>query len=183
MSSGSSNGFSFPLSWQPLPSNLRAGLAAVASIAFLSALTTCATLAFIAWRVTSWKAALNQPLVLIFSLLLGGLFQAVGFTLDFHWYRINAILAPTAPCHVQGAFINFGNLASGLFVLAIACHTWHSVARGRRMDTRAFYAIVGFAWLLSVVLTIIGPIQHGNTFFVRTGSWVSLFQVDNHSNT
>jgi len=170
----SSNYFSFPLSWQSPPSNLRAGLVAVASIALLSALTTFAALAFITCRFTTWKAALNQPLVLIFNLLLGDLFQAVGFALDFHWYRIDAILAPSTTCRVQGAFINFGDLASGLFVLAIAIHTWYSIARGQRMNTCGFYTIVSFAWLLSFVLTIIGPIQHGNSFFVRAGNWVSL---------
>jgi hypothetical protein len=127
----------------------------------------------------------NQYVILIYNLLLADLLQSMAFAITFHWLRLDKILAPTAPCFLQGWVLNLGDVASGLFVLAIAIHTWLGVIKGYRLPYIAFVITIVIIWFLAVLLTVLGPIIHKDAFFARAGGWVSfIFSINGvaHSN-
>ena len=69
----------------------------------------------------------NQFLILILNLLLADMHQGVAFLLNAEWLRRGAITVGTPTCFAQGLFISTGDLASSLFITAIAVHTYFSV--------------------------------------------------------
>ncbi|KAL9053763.1 MAG: hypothetical protein Q9162_004561 [Coniocarpon cinnabarinum] len=73
--------------------------------------------------------------------------------------------------HVQGALLNLGDCSSGFFVLFIALHTGWTIVQGQSLSQRVFASITVFIWIFAVVLTIVGPIHFGQSFFVRAGNW------------
>jgi len=169
--------FPYPQSLDPLTPLFKHGLIAVALSAMLSLLSVTALLGFITYRMISWRrfykeyVGYNQYIVLIYNLLLADLQQAIAFAISFHWLRIGKIVAPTAPCVIQGWMVNVGDVASGLFVLAIAIHTWLGVLKGYRVSHLWFVVVTVGIWLLSVALTLIGPIMHKGAFFARASGW------------
>lgn len=169
--------FAYPQSLDPLTPIYKHGLIAVALTAMLSLVSVTALLVFITYRMISWRkfykqyVGYNQYIVLIYNLLLADLQQAIAFAISFHWLRIGKIVAPTGPCVVQGWFVNVGDVASGLFVLAIAIHTWLGVLKGYRITYVWFVVVTVGIWVLSVALTLIGPIMHKKAFFARASGW------------
>lgn len=162
---------------EPLMPVSQVGLIPVSLFAMMSLLSVTALLVFITHRLISWRrhyrqyVGYNQYVILIYNLLLADLQQSIAFSISFHWLRIGKIVAPTAPCFIQGWFLNIGDVASGFFVLAIAIHTWLGVVKGYKMPYVWFVVCILGVWLAALVLTLIGPIMHRETFFARAGSW------------
>jgi hypothetical protein len=171
--------FAFPNSLDPLPLVYRHGLIPVALCAMMSLISVTALLVFITHRLVSWRrhykeyVGYNQYVILIYNLLLADLQQSIAFSISFHWLRIGKILAPTAPCFIQGWFLHIGDVASGFFVMAIAIHTWLGVMKGYRMPYRWFVVSIVGIWVAALILTLIGPALYRNSFFTRAGGWVS----------
>ncbi|KAF2275083.1 uncharacterized protein EI97DRAFT_451282 [Westerdykella ornata] len=169
--------FAFPNSLDPLPPVYKQGLIPVALCAMLSLMSVTALLAFITYRLISWRrhykeyVGYNQYVVLIYNLLLADLQQSIAFAISFHWLRLEKIIAPTAPCFIQAWFLNLGDVASGFFVLAIAIHTWLGVVRGYRLSYVWFVVVILCIWAAAAALTIAGPIKFGTRFFARAGGW------------
>lgn len=147
------------------------------TLGILSVASCIAMLLFIIYRFLTWRAhyrtfvGYNQYVVLIVNLLIADLLQGVSFMFSFHWVYYNGIFAPSRTCFSQGYLLNLGDLSSGFFVLGIALHTFYGAVRGRHLKHTTFTIVVISAWLLAVLLTSIGPIQHRDDFFVRAGSW------------
>lgn len=120
----------------------------------------------------------NQFLVLIINLLLADMHQGVAFFLNAAWLRNDAILVGTATCYTQGLFVSLGDLASSMFITAIAVHTYMAVVKGRQTPQRVLYGTIVAIWIFVYAISLI-PIaathngeEYGG-FFVRAGSWVS----------
>jgi hypothetical protein len=171
--------FPFPNSLDPLTPIYKHGLIPIVLCAMMSMISVSALLIFITHRMISWRkhykeyVGYNQYIVLIYNLLLADLQQSIAFAISFHWLRLGKILAPTAPCFIQGWFLNLGDVASGFFVLAIAIHTWLGVVRGYRLPYFWFVVNIILIWTAAVILTVVGPIIYRNKFFTRAGGWVS----------
>ncbi|KAF2823476.1 hypothetical protein CC86DRAFT_469266 [Ophiobolus disseminans] len=169
--------YPFPNSLDPLTPVVKTGLVPITLLAMMSLLSVTALLGFITHRLISWRrhyreyVGYNQYVILIYNLLLADLQQSIAFSISFHWLRIGKIVAPTAPCFIQGWFLNIGDVASGFFVLAIAIHTWFGVVKGYKMPYMGFVVSILGIWLAALVLTLIGPAIHGNRFFARAGGW------------
>jgi hypothetical protein len=169
--------FAHPNSLEELPPAYRVGLIPITVFALMSLLSVTVLLAFITHRLISWRrhyrqyVGYNQYVILIYNLLLADLQQSIAFSISFHWLRIDMILAPTAPCFIQAWFLNIGDVASGLFVLAIAIHTWLGVVRGYKMPYMWFVVSILGIWFLALLLTAIGPAMHRDRFFTRAGGW------------
>lgn len=169
--------FPSPYSVDPLPGDLRTALLPVAIMGLVSFISTFGLLCFITYRMLAWKKyyrtfpGYNQYLLLIYNLLLADFQQSIAFLLSFHWIAKNSILAPTAACFIQGWMVQVGDVGSGIWVLAIALHTWYSVT-GRKLGYRSFTCYLVLVWAFIILLAIIGPIAHKNTYFVNTGAWV-----------
>lgn len=169
--------FEAPHSLGALTPIYKTGLIPITVFAMMSLVSVTALLGFITHRLVSWRrhykeyVGYNQYVILIYNLLLADLQQSIAFSISFHWLRIDAILAPTAPCFIQGWFLNLGDVASGFFVLAIAIHTWLGVVRGYKMPYKWFVVSILGIWFAATLLTVLGPAIHKDRFFTRAGGW------------
>lgn len=58
-----------------------------------------------------------------------------------------------------------------MFVLFIAFQTFWTTVKGGRIPYSVFVGLVVFTWLLACIISILGPILHGRTYWVRAGAW------------
>lgn len=171
--------FPYPYSLDPLPKDIKNGLIPVGIFALLSVISTFILLAWITYRLVSWRqhyrayVGYNQYVLLIYNLLLADLQQSVAFLISFHWIGQDKILAPTSACFAQAWLLHIGDVSSGFFVLAIAIHTWLAVVKGYKMPYKTFVAFILGIWAFAVILTLLGPAIHKSLFFTRAGAWVS----------
>ncbi|EMC97858.1 hypothetical protein BAUCODRAFT_120782 [Baudoinia panamericana UAMH 10762] len=169
--------FPSPYSLDPLPEVLRHGLVAVGLMALISVASTLVLLCFIGYRFLTWRLhyrtflGYNQYVVLVLNLLLADIQQSSGFLISFHWISRGSILAPSPACFAQGWLIHSGDVASGLFVLAIALHTFWTAVYGRRISNRVFASCIVALWAFSFLLAGTGVGIHGDKYFVRAGAW------------
>jgi len=184
---GNHSYFPPPYSVRPLPEPIHQGLIAIGLLALLSVASTFCLIIFIATRFFTWRLhyrtfiGYNQYVVLVLNLLLADLQQSSGFLISFHWVRMNEIVAPTSACFAQGWLIHSGDVGSGLFVFAIAIHTFYTAVYGRRIGNHAFAGAVIGLWCFAFVLTGTGVGIHGEKYFVRAGAWCwvsSAFESD-----
>ncbi|KAG9731859.1 hypothetical protein KCU59_g12162, partial [Aureobasidium melanogenum] len=166
-----------PYSLSPLGPVLKGGLMAPGLLGLLSVITTLGLLGFIVYRFSTWRrhyrtyVGYNQYVVLCMNLLIADFIQAVSFLFSFHWIRKNGIFAPTSACFAQGFLLNIGDLTSGFFVMAIAFHTFYTAVKGRRIGHIQFIVAVVSVWTFGLLLSIIGPIEYRDRYFVRAGAW------------
>ncbi|GME27887.1 putative integral membrane protein [Neofusicoccum parvum] len=169
--------FPFPYSLDPLPDTLRRGLWPVAIFALLSVVATLTLLGWITYRLVSWRkhyrsyVGYNQYVLLIYNLLLADLQQSLSFLISFHWIAEGKMLAPSSACFGQAWLVQIGDISSGLFVFAIALHTFFSVVKGRQLPFRTFLICTIVIWCIALFLTIMGPALHGREYFTAAGAW------------
>ncbi|KAK6854445.1 hypothetical protein PG995_009538 [Apiospora arundinis] len=153
------------------------GLLAIGCLATISFLFTTCLLGFISWRMISWKRFYtssighNQPIVLIYQLILADCLQSLGFLISFYWASEREIIGPSDACFVQGWLIQLGDVASAFFVMAIAVHTVYQVVLAKTLSHRGFMVAVSSVWGLALVLTSLAPIVGGRYIFERAGVW------------
>ncbi|KAH8794072.1 G protein-coupled glucose receptor regulating Gpa2-domain-containing protein [Hyaloscypha finlandica] len=171
----------------PLPEVLSHGLVAVSTFGLLSFFCSASLFFFLTWRLITWrlKSGPNNPpnqfLLLIYNLLLADIQQALAFLLNLSALRNNGIFVGTPTCFAQGWFVSTGDLASGVFICAIACHTWMGVVKEYRLPTPAFYCCIGTLWFFVYIMAAVGPIIHGRDFYVRASAWCWIndaFQIE-----
>ncbi|KAL4948551.1 G protein-coupled glucose receptor regulating Gpa2-domain-containing protein [Aspergillus filifer] len=161
----------------PLPDDHRKGLVAVFVMAILSTVATFILIAFITFRLFFWRGnyqryiGYNQYIILIYNLVLADIQQSLAFLICAKWYAENKVEANTAACFLQGFWLQIGDPASGIFVLAIAFHTFYIVALGKKLSYRVFVSIVIGLWLFVAILVIIPLGSHGADVFVPAGAW------------
>ncbi|KAL4774257.1 G protein-coupled glucose receptor regulating Gpa2-domain-containing protein [Aspergillus nidulans var. acristatus] len=161
----------------PLPEEHRRGLVAVFVMAILSTVATFVLISFITYRLIFWRGnyqryiGYNQYVVLIYNLVIADIQQSLAFLICAKWYADNKISADTAACFLQGFWLQVGDPASGIFVLAIAFHTFYLVALGKKLSYRAFVSIVVGLWVFVAVLVIIPLAAHGRHVFTPSGAW------------
>lgn len=175
-------------SLRPLSDTMFHGLVAVATFGLLSFFCSISLFIYLTWKIILWKrktpigqsqASLptNQFLFLIYNLLFADIQQALAFILNINSLRNNGIIVGTTTCWAQGWFISTGDLASSVFISAIACHTFFSVVKQYRLPQWLFYTVVGGCWVFIYGLAIIGIAMHPKDLYVRAVAWVSSFFV------
>ncbi|KAH0543040.1 hypothetical protein FGG08_002648 [Glutinoglossum americanum] len=162
----------------PLTPELRTGLITIATLALASFLSTFGLLTFLTYRMVKWrqsgrsKGAYNQCVILIYNLLLADLQQSIAFLLNFHWVRLGAVWSFTPTCYAQGWFVSMGDMSSGIWVLAIAVHTFFTVIKRTQVPHKRFvFGLVGI-WLFCLAFSLAGPIAHGRYLYAKAGPWV-----------
>ncbi|KAL2164717.1 hypothetical protein VTH06DRAFT_12 [Thermothelomyces fergusii] len=118
----------------------------------------------------------NQFLVLIYNLLLADIHQAASFLLNTVWLGRDGIYVRTATCWAQAFLIQAGDLASSLFITAIAAHTYLAIVWNYTPSQPALYGAVVLLWVFNYLLVIIGVAVTKNGkeeggFFVRATAW------------
>ncbi|KAK2746845.1 hypothetical protein FQN57_002887 [Myotisia sp. PD_48] len=166
-----------PLAISPLPPAHRNGLIAVGVASLLSAITTVGLFIFITYRLIFWRKyhttyiGYNQYIILIYNLLLADLQVALGFLLSLHWVAVDSIHSTSRVCPVQGWLLQIGDPSSGLFVLAIAVHTFATVLLGRKPSHRVLvWSVIGL-WGFCLTLVMVPTIRHGEHTYVPSGAW------------
>lgn len=162
----------------PLPSAQRKGLIAVSVMAILSFIATLVLILFITYRLVFWRSnyaryiGYNQYIVLIYNLVLADLQQSLAFLICIKWIAEDKIQGSSAACFLQGFWLQIGDPSSGLFVLAIAFHTFLLVTMGHKLSHRTFVTGVIAIWVFVAVLVIIPLASHGRFVFIPSGAWV-----------
>lgn len=167
-------------SLDPLPDDIRNGMIAMGLFGLVSTISTFTLMSFITYRMVYWKRYYDQPIhknqvfVLIYNLLLADFQQALSFLISFHWLAQGKLIGPNTQCFAQGWLIQIGDMSSGLWVLAIAVHTFVNLVAQKQIRHKTFVAAVVCLWAFCLLLTAIGPILSKDDFFVPAGAWVSL---------
>ncbi|KAJ5554374.1 Glucose receptor Git3 N-terminal [Penicillium frequentans] len=161
----------------PLPVVQRRGLIAITIMAFLSFFATGGLLSFITYRLIFWRGSYtryigyNQYIILIYNLVLADFQQSLAFLICLKWIATDKIKSGTAGCFLQGLWLQIGDPGSGLFVLAIAIHTFLLVVWGRKMSYRTFICFVCGVWAFIAIIVIIPIGMYGADVFVPSGAW------------
>jgi len=173
--------YKYPLSLSPVPSALKPGMIALCVFTFFSCITALSLLGFLSWRFWTTRndrtrAPLykNQYMLLIFNLVLADFQLDLGFFFDAAWLGRDEVIAPSPSCFAQGYLVNVGDLASGFFIFAIACHTFTNVLWGRRIGLVPLGCCIVGLWILALILTCIPIILHPSDIFVVQGNWCSI---------
>lgn len=149
--------YKYPLSISPIPNFQRRGIIILCTITLVSCITTFSLIIYLSYRFFTGRKDHGAPLhknqytLLIYSLVLADFQLDLGFLLDVMWLDRGQIIAPSAGCIAQGWLLNFGDLASGLFVLAIACHTFLTIVYGRKIALRSVCWSIVSLWVLAAV--------------------------------
>lgn len=120
----------------------------------------------------------NQYIVLIYNLVLADLQQSLAFLICLKWIAQDKISGDTAACFLQGLWLQIGDPASGLFVLAIAVHTFLLVALGIKLSHRVFVILVVSIWGFCAILVIIPLASHGRYILIPSGAWCWISEKD-----
>jgi hypothetical protein len=165
-------------SFDPLPDDVRRGMISMGIFGLISSISTLSLLIFITYRMVYWRRYYEEPItsnqifILIYNLLLADFQQALSFLISFYWISQNKLVGPSPACFAQGWLIQIGDMSSGLWVLAIAVHTFVSLVGQKIVPIRAFLAAVVSLWMFCLILTAIGPMMVRKDFFVPAGAWV-----------
>lgn len=169
-------------SWiiDPLPQLQRTGLIVVSSLASVSLVATFSLLCFFTYRFIFWKKyykryiGYNQYVVLMYNLALADFIQGLGFIVSLRWITSSSLHAEDPACFLQGIWLQIGDPMSGMFVLAIALHTFMHVSLGRQLSHPIFVGIVIGLWVFGVILVIIPIAIYGRYVWMPSVAWVCL---------
>lgn len=119
----------------------------------------------------------NQFLILIYNLLLADIHQSASFMLNAVWVGRDGIQVRTTTCWVQAWLIQTGDVASSLFITAVAVHTYLAIVRNYTPPQWAIYTACVGLWLFNYLLMVLGIAITDNGkeyggFFVRATAWV-----------
>ena len=162
---------------------MRRGMIVLCTITLVSCITTLSLLGYLSYRFFTGRNQYGTPLhknqyiLLIYSLMLADFQLDLGFLLDVMWLDRGHIVAPSAGCRAQGWLVNVGDLGSGFFVFAIACHTFLTVVYGRKIGLKTVCWSIVSLWVLAVILTVIPIAMHPRDIFVAQGSWVGPLNI------
>ncbi|WPH00957.1 Hypothetical protein R9X50_00379100 [Acrodontium crateriforme] len=167
---------SSPLTLSPLPSILHRGLISVSILGLVSFISTIILLLQLTYRLTlrrnkSENFRTNQFIILLFNLLLADVQQSTAFLLNLAWLRSNSISSGTATCFVQGWFVSIGDLASGVFTLAIATHAFADIVFEYRLSRKQLVLAIAGLWIFVYSCTIVGIAMHPTDYYTRAGAW------------
>ena len=127
----------------------------------------------------------NQFLILLFNLLIADMHQAGSFLISGIWLASDKINVGSPGCFLQGWLVSTGDVAGGLFLSAIAIHTYLTVVWNRKPPQRAVYGAVIGIWVFTYFISALGIAitrngRSGGGFYVRAGAWVSPRQIEIH---
>ncbi|OIW31699.1 hypothetical protein CONLIGDRAFT_697950 [Coniochaeta ligniaria NRRL 30616] len=122
------------------------------------------------------RSSPNQFLVLLYNLLIADMHQAASFLINGVWVAKDTIQVGSPACFAQGWLVSNGDVAGGLFLSAIAIHTYLTVVWNRKPPQRVLYAGVVGVWIFTYFISALGiAITHngksGGGFYVRAGAW------------
>lgn len=125
------------------------------------------------------RGAPNQSLLLIYNLVLADLLQATAFSLNASWLFRNGIIVGTGTCFTQGLLVSIGDLASSVFITAVAIHAYLSIIKQYQPKQRTLYMTIALLWSFVILISTL-PIAvtrngaENGGYFVRAVAWVCI---------
>lgn len=172
-----------PDTLSPLPSDVRRGLTGVACLAALSLASSGLLFFYLSQRILRQfirhpKSGRGSPhptqfVLLILNLLLADIQQSCAFIINGHWLSVDSVQVGTTACWAQGWFVSTGDLASGVWALAIGLHTFSGIIFNYQIPMRAFYSVMIMLWVFVYAMALAGVGLYGDSLYVRAGAWVS----------
>ena len=162
----------------PLPPVLKRGLIAVSFLGFLSFVSSSSLLFYLTHKLIRWQLhgqaskGYNQFLLLIYNLLIADIQQSLAFLLTLRWLAEDRIDVRTSTCWAEGWFVSTGDLSSGVWIFAIALHTFFAIIKGKKLPYSIFLSAIVMLWLFIYAMAIVGVASHKEDFYVRAGAWV-----------
>lgn len=159
-----------------LPTQLRHGLPIVAICGLLSLTTTLILFSCLTYRLLTWyhrgqiRNGANQFFILVYNLVIADLQQAIAFTLTTVYVVHDKIEVDSSTCGANGWFVSVGDMASGVFILSIALHTFLAVAKNQILSDRLFYTWLAGAWSFVYLLAALTVTLHPDVY-ARAGAW------------
>ncbi|GAA6062913.1 hypothetical protein JCM10212_007144 [Sporobolomyces blumeae] len=182
-----------PAGWVSLAGH-RAGTLAVAvaatvSIACVGLLTTF--IALLLYRYHTNSAAEKQDQrqtkairflasthgLLFIDLCLGDLLQAIGFLMNYGWFRRGGLPPPESPttfCTAQAVLIQMGDVASAFSSLIISVNLFIIVVFSKHPSVKALWLVIALQWIIVGLLAGIGPrwlAIESFPFYAVAGGW------------
>ncbi|KAH8879767.1 hypothetical protein GQ53DRAFT_755650 [Thozetella sp. PMI_491] len=118
----------------------------------------------------------NPLLILIYNLILADVGFSATYVGNIVYLREDAIIVGSATCKAQGWLVTFGCLISSAFLVTLAFYTYLIVIRGWQPSLRFTIANSVLIWVVSIVVTCLGPIFSGvENYFVRQQSWCWIY--------
>lgn len=164
-------------SLDPLPYSTRNGMIVLGICGLLSLLSTVSFFLILTYRMIFWRRYSEHPLartqvfMLIYNLFIADIFQALSFIISFWWVSKDKLVGPNMACNTQGLLIQIGDVASGLWALAVAVHTFLNIVAQKTVTHRTFVTLVVLLWSFIMILATLGPLRGGKDFFVPAGAW------------
>lgn len=113
-------------------------------------------------------------LLLIYNLLLSDVVLSASYANDAVWLNMDAIIAPSSTCTVQGWIVSCGCLTTSGFLFAISIFSYLGIMRGYKATQRDVFIACSIVWTLSVILSSLGPMYFRDaTYYGRETTWVS----------
>ncbi|OJD15754.1 hypothetical protein AJ78_04011 [Emergomyces pasteurianus Ep9510] len=171
----------------PLPAENRRGMIALFTFSLLSVLTSGSSVLWLAYRLIFWRRyytkypGRNQLIVLVFNLLLADMIQSSANMITPHWLLTNEISIDSPACFAQGWLINIGDVASAMFVLAIAIHTFVNVVWRRALSHGLFVGSLVCIWTFCLLVTALVPSLYGKHVFGPAGAWCWIDNQHDHA--
>ncbi|RUP44912.1 hypothetical protein BC936DRAFT_148869 [Jimgerdemannia flammicorona] len=137
-------------------------------IATLSGAAVIMLAAVIRRKGTAWR---NTPNILVLNLLFADLLQAGVNQTNYVWIINKAPIEGTL-CTVSGAWLNFADVSSSLWVFVICIHTYLLVNHNIRFKHIVTVSMV-FVWGISFILSVVGFAfeEKGYPFYDNVGAW------------
>ncbi|RKF61928.1 integral membrane protein [Erysiphe neolycopersici] len=164
-------------SLDPVPYSIRNGMIVLGICGLLSLLLTVGFFLYFTYRMIYWQRysahslARTQVFMLIYNLFIADIFQALSFVISFWWVSKDKLVGPNMTCDIQGLLIQIGDVASGLWALAIAVHTFLNIVAQKTIAHRTFITLVVLLWSFIMILAALGPLRGAKDFFVPAGAW------------
>ncbi|KAI9849309.1 MAG: hypothetical protein M1837_004769 [Sclerophora amabilis] len=117
------------------------------------------------------QVAYNHFVLLVYNLILANLQQSLAFLMSLYWLVRDELVGHTPVCFAQGWFVSTGDLASGIWILAVAAYTFLSVLKGCEIRCRNFGVTACLLWAFVYLLALIGVILHPQDLYVPTEAW------------
>ncbi|RKF76357.1 integral membrane protein [Golovinomyces cichoracearum] len=164
-------------SLDPLTNSTRSGMIAIGVCGSISLFSAVSSFLFFTYRILYWPGlssqapARRQVFMLIYNLFIADIIQASSFVISFWWISQNKLIGPSLVCDTQGVLIQIGDVASGLWALAIAIHTFFSIVKQKTVSHRIFVILLVILWAIIMILATVGPIRAKDNFFAPAGAW------------
>lgn len=156
---------------------LAVSIAAIVSILAILSLFIAIGVSFLkCWRNPPEKVDCRQTFIkshagiYFLCMLVTTLTFTIGFMLSIVWAVQDEInFGPF--CTLQAVLKQFGNVATALWVLAIAVHTFVAVFLEMKVSNLVFYIVFCAVWLLSGCIVAVGPLFYTTE---RLGPWYGI---------